>query len=504
MSWHKTCEDKEAGKIIILHRTNSPKLNFALGKLDKVIMNMNYAPEHQSFSDNPSVFDILIVTSASEAYRFTGLKAYPEVHAEGFSIGYYEFNGKSTIFVMAEGESGAMYGTLELAEQMLMNKDVNKVTEKVVNPKFPFRAIKFNLPWSSYRTNECVDNQMETTRSIAFWRKFLDMMAENRYNVLTLWNLHPFPYMIRPKNFPLACTLTDEELKDWKSFWTQLFRMAKERGIEPYIVNWNLMVSEDFRKNYDENASNDSVHWGEAYSTDPIKQYMRECITQTIDQYPDLSGIGTSLGEHMDGMTPKQRQDWIADVYFKALKNASRPVQFIHRAPFTIDPFVTRNSIENSGLPGPIWVEVKFNFSHGYSSPKLFAVHGGSKGIEGYWEPAPKNYKLTLMVRNEDFFTLRWAQPDFVREHIAENSKDYIGGYYIGSEGFIPAMDYSHVKNSPHVNWEYAFEKNRLYYMLWGRLLFDPATPDSVFAFDIAQRYGAEVGTPLLQAYSAA
>ena len=39
---------------------------------------------------------------------------------------------------------------------------------------------------------------------MAFWEAFLDMMADNRFNALTLWNMHPWPYMIRATNFPLA------------------------------------------------------------------------------------------------------------------------------------------------------------------------------------------------------------------------------------------------------------------------------------------------------------
>lgn len=87
-------------------------------------------------------------------------------------------------------------------------------------------------------------------QDIRFWESFLDMMAENRFNVLTLWNLHPFNYMIRPTNFPDACGFNEEELKQWNVFWKSLFKMVKERGIDTYIVNWNIFVSPEFAENY--------------------------------------------------------------------------------------------------------------------------------------------------------------------------------------------------------------------------------------------------------------
>jgi hypothetical protein len=150
-------------------------------------------------------------------------------------------------------------------------------------------------------------------------------------------------------------------------------------------------------------------------------------------------------------------------------------------------------------------VEVKFNWSHGYSTPRLAITHDYSSGQidERFWQPKPENYRIAWMIRNEDFFILRWGQPDFIREHIEANGRDYVGGYFIGSEGYIPAKEYAH-KPDKHVTWEYAFEKQWLFYKLWGRLLYDPNTPDKVFAAEFNRRYGGDIGDKLLEAYALA
>jgi hypothetical protein len=483
-------------------REDSPMLSFAVSKLNEAVKQTGESSQAVKLDDSTHA-DIILISSEEESALF-GLAISPQVEREGFEIRQSIYKGNPVLFVLARDESGAMYGTLELAERLQAYHNLSDIPEVTINAKFAFRALKFNLPWSSYRMHECFGVQTETVRDLAFWQKFLDMMAENRYNVLTLWNLHPFPYMIRTKNFPHATPFSNEELSEWKHYWTSLFRMAKERGIETYMINWNIFVSEAFKEHYDENAVDDQqFYFGDAYSTEQIKRYTRESVTQLIDEYPDLTGLGISLGERMHDMTPQERQDWIEDVYYEGMKQAGRPVKFIHRAPFSVDPLVTRTSIENNGfLTEPVWVEVKFNWSHAYSSPRLLLTHGGSNGMEGYWNPAPGNYKITWMIRNEDFFTLRWAQPEFIREHIAENAHDYVGGYYVGSECFIPAIDYSHIEGSPHMDWTYAFEKHWLYYMLWGRLLYDPSTPDDVFSDAIGKRYGKSAGGPMLRAYS--
>jgi hypothetical protein len=165
---------------------------------------------------------------------------------------------------------------------------------------------------------------------------------------------------------------------------------------------------------------------------------------------------------------------------------------------------LTRSAVEGLGtsFDGPIWMEVKFNWSHGHSTPKLVKTHGGPLN-NVYFDPRPSNYKIAWMVRNEDFYALRWGVPNFVREHIERNGRQgYVGGYFVGSENYIPAKDYFTVPGGA-VDWTYAFERQWLFYKLWGRLLYDPTTPDEVFEAEFVRRYGKDAKT-LLQAYALA
>jgi len=351
-------------------------------------------------------------------------------------------------------------------------------------------------------------------RDLTFWEAFLDMMAANRFNVLTLWNLHPFTYMVRPEGFPEASPFSKEELAGWQRFYHRLFQMAKDRGIKTYIVNWNIFVSPAFAKAHDlpryEDLTDPKYYKGEGNTSDLVRRYTRQVTAQVLDEYPNLAGIGVSLGESMAGMTPQEREDWILDTIIAGMKAADRPARLIHRAPFSAGlgqggstsattEKLTRSALEDlEGLVEPIWVPVKFNWSHGHSSPKLIKVHGGELK-DTYWNPTPENYKLVWTVRNEDFFALRWGAPDFIRRHVKRNTHEYVGGYMVGSETYIPANDYFTKLEAP-VDWQYAFQRQWLFYKLWGRLLYDPDTPDSVFRDAFVRRYG-EAATPLLKAY---
>ncbi|MBA3684512.1 MAG: hypothetical protein H0W72_04645 [Planctomycetes bacterium] len=417
--------------------------------------------------------------------------------------GYRVRRQAGALTISAGDEVGAMYALLDVAEQVGGRGSLAKVADAEVRRRFPVRAVKYNLPWSPYRPSyqnsdpawvggPAVTGHLETCRDLAYWQKFLDQMAENRLNTLSLWNFHPFTHMIRPTGFPKACALSDAELADWQRFWHALFAMASDRGVKIWLFNWNIYVSPAFVAAYGGSFANDR--------SEQVKTYTRDCVTQLIDEYPEIDGFGIAVGEGMRDMSSREREQWILDTVVAGLRAAKRPVTFIHRAPFegsTAADF--RWAMEQADLPGPKLAEIKFNWSHGHSTPYLQVTH--SLKIDGMLaDPEPTDFRALWTVRNEDIFILRWGDPDFVRSHIATNGGKLIDGYFIGSEGYIPAADQSHVP-SDHKTWDYAFEKQWLFYTTWGRVLHDPAVKDERLVWAFARRYGAERAPDLLAAW---
>ncbi|AHM62275.1 hypothetical protein D770_20130 [Flammeovirgaceae bacterium 311] len=419
------------------------------------------------------------------------------------------------ITITGGGGAGLVYGALSLAEDLRNGVAIAHIKPKSESPKLMFRAIKFDLPWDTYRHSYALDLHQETCTDLNYWEAFLDMMAENRFNALTLWNLHPYPYMIRPANFPEATPFTDEELAEWQKLFRGIFSMARERGIDTYMVPFNIFVSPEFAKAHNVAMDNLEHHFFvKGDTSEIIKRYTREAVAQILQEYPDLTGMGLTLGEGMAGMTPQQREDWMQETIIEGMRMANRKSKLIHRIPFSsttgsLGPTsqeteaLTRKGIEAEAemdfIEGPVWADLKFNWSHAHSSTKLIKVHGG-KLYGTYFDPVPTNYKINWTVRNEDFFCLRWGVPSFIREHIAQNTPAYVGGYLTGSETYIPAKDYFTAPGM-EVDWKWAFERQWLFYKLWGRLLYNPATPDSIFKAEFIRRYGKEAGV-LLEAYA--
>lgn len=412
---------------------------------------------------------------------------------------------------------GLIYGALSIVEDVKNKVTLAGIRNNAEKPKSALRAIKFDLPWDTYRHSYALDLHGATCKDTSYWKAFLDMMAENRFNSLSLWNLHPYVFLIKAKNFPEASPWSDKEMKEWQLLFHTIFRMAEERAIDTYIIPFNIFVSPEFAKAHNVAMDNLEHHFFVRGDTSEIiKRYTRESVTQMLEEYPNLTGIGLTLGEGMAGMTPQQRENWMTETIIEGMRLAKRKSKLVHRIPFSSTTSslgvtsvetekLTRKTIEaeyDLGFTdGPIWADLKFNWSHAHSTTKLIKVHGG-KLYDTYFNPVPEKYKVTWTARNEDFFCLRWGVPDFVRNHVMQNSPPYVGGYFAGSETYIPAKDYF-TKDTVNLPWKYAFERQWLYYKIWGRMLYNPVTSNEIFRLEFIRRYGNN-GSRLLEASSLA
>lgn len=490
----------DAGKTVqFMAPENDPVIEYGISKLREHLSANGYSfPDHPEDTDLRKIFFLTPDRLADVADQDFSAD-FEGIDGEGYRIKVRD----NHIYVLGGNARGVLYGTMDVLEQMEAGTEFENLEERAVNPRFSFRAIKFNLPWSPYRPGPATDLHTETCRDLAYWEAFMDMMVRNRFNALTLWNTHPFPYMIRAKNYPKATPFDDQELAEWQTFWKTLFKMAKERGLETYLVNWNIVVSPEFAEAYGAEVHDDR--------SELVKTYTRESVTQLINEYEDLTGLGVTLADWMgnwgdDLMTPVEREDWIQETFVEGMKQADRKAKFIHRAVLAGDPMEMRRVIDYADLPEKTIVEVKFNWSHGHSTPDLSLTHSNNDGtiMRAFWDPTPENYFIAWMIRNEDFFVLRWGDPEFIRDHIRTNQHPYVDGYFVGSEGYIPAVDYSHIPDHPHKTWQYAFEKQWMFYHLWGRLLYDGNISDESLAQAIRIRYPNSDPIAVLNAYSLA
>ena len=137
-------------------------------------------------------------------------------------------SGPRAITVVAQDGVGGMYGLLALSERIAAASGATgrmKLAAAAdtigtapghsaapVNPRFGYRAVKINLPWSPYRPGISTAIQFPGCTNLTFWEALLDHLATSRFNLVSLWAEHPWPYMIRSSSYPKATAFNDTEL----------------------------------------------------------------------------------------------------------------------------------------------------------------------------------------------------------------------------------------------------------------------------------------------------
>jgi hypothetical protein len=477
--------------------------------------------EHSSAAD-------FVVEEINRAAKLPGV-ASPELVAlsiDGKGVPQSYRLERETVRVAGADTAGLIYGGLDVAEAIRLGTfgDLKSGERK---PFIAQRGIKFNIPLD-LRTPSYSDNSDSAQANIPevwsreFWREFLDEMARHRYNVLTLWNLNPFPSIVKVPEYPdvaLADVLRGKRehfdhtfpftgkdmyrpafLKDAEvvkkmtidqkiAFWNDVMKMAKDRGIDVYWGTWNAFVFTEEGKHGIARAKPD----GE------MLKYFRASVRETVKTYPLLAGIGITAGEVMEAkMGALDKEEWLWQTYGEGIRDAlkdepKRQFRLIHRLHQTGTADIAKHWKD---YPGPFDFSFKYAVAHmyGMTNPPFI------KPLLGELSPRQRTW---LTVRNDDIYSFRWGDPKFAREFIrAMPGPDKVVGFYMGPDGFCwgrEAMDLE-----PETPRQLVMQKQWFSFMLWGRLSYAPTLSDEFFTRVLAARFPEVPADKLLAGWSAA
>ncbi len=132
--------------------------------------------------------------------------------------------------------------------------------------------------------------------------------------------------------------------------------------------------------------------------------------------------------------------------------------------------------------PGPFDFSFKYSVAHMYSIPN-------PPFIEPLLENLAAGRKTWLTVRNDDIYTFRFGDPDYIREYVQHMPPaDKLGGFYMGSDGYTPGREF--LDREPAAGPRpLVIDKQWYSYMLMGRLAYDPTLPDVHFERALARGF---------------
>ncbi|MCB1122248.1 MAG: hypothetical protein KJT03_11910, partial [Verrucomicrobiae bacterium] len=466
------------------------------------VRHLKAALENQDYSVGPKA-DIHIAFATFKAGM--GPQAF-RIQREG-DRGWRIFGGDSL---------GLMYGGLEMAEMIDLNGGLQGIEEKARKPYVLRRGLKFNIPFDgrtpSYDdTGDAAQENIATMWDFAFWQHFLDTMALNRYNVLSLWTTNPYAGIVRLPKYPEAnfddvgklirpiTNRTGNHFQDYDLFdpanheiilkislddkiayWTRVFDYAESLGIELYLFHWNIFA------------------WGAEgkYGIDDTNQdnlntiaYQRYCIEQFLKTYPQIDGIGVSAGEHVERNKDWKIgiEDWLYETYGKGMLDVladdpDREFRFIFRHLWSD---LEKSAEAFSSYP------VSFNTSHKYARARLYSTTTSPYLDFEYREKLEATgVPCWLNFRNDDLFVHRWGNPDYVREFLQNIPKDvmqYEAGFYMGPDSYVWGKEFIH--KDPDLAGQWEIDKHWFRFMLWGRLGYDLTLPRGYFLKRLKARF---------------
>lgn len=464
---------------------NHSAVRFGLNRLEHTLRARGMQVFEQSIS--------MLVPGLTCPGLLVQIRPDPDRSAEGFSIS----RQGDFVSVTGFGPVGAMYGLLDVEETVRLYGWAH-IAPTIQEPFLKKRGVKFNLPFQPYADGEIFEKNRETIKSLDFWKEYLEFLAANRYNCLSLWSENPFEYMVDIPKYPDASDISAEERRKYRRLFTDIFSIARGLGIDVYIITWNLRISPGIARGLGlpEELSRYNHHSrsiGLRQHSEIIRDYFREAVKTLFQTYPDLTGIGTSNSEELTG-TPREREQWVADTYLEGLRELGCPVPFIHRTNMSNgviaqDMFLSRYNASEK------YISWKYSNAHMYSHPlpqfeSIFHAWG-DMDMDGF--------RVLYTVRNDDFHNLRGCDPDFIREYIRGMKKPYVDGFYWGADGYVWAGEHQHVPNHPHVEWNYSFQKHWMQHEMIGRLAYNPELPTSLWNDRFTALYGENDGPALFR-----
>ena len=453
--------------------------------------------------------DTICITLAVDASAETN--AIPQ----SYRIRVQSDSGHLNIAMRGTDPIGTMYGGLDVAEAICTGT-LQSLQDSDHWPHIAQRGIKINIPLD-LRTptytdpSDAAQANIPEMWSMDYWRELFDDMARHRYNVVSLWTLHPFPSIVKVPEFPNVALddvwrtkvklneqfdgngnnfvrpemLADHEIVKTISidqkiqFWRDVMQLAKDRGVDVYWFMWNVFL---YGAEGKDGITSDK-------GAPRTIEYFRASVRETIKTYPLLAGFGITAGESMPenlgGMTKEQ---WLWKTYGEGIRDGlkdtpERKFRLIHRFHMTALGEIKKEFAE---LPCPLDLSFKYAIAHMYSVPN-------PSMIQPVLPLLSPELRCWLTVRNDDIYSFRWADVDYARAFVkAIPGEDKIAGFYMGCDGYHWGRDF--LSKDPGTPRQTVMQKQWLSFALWGRLAYEPDLPTAAFERLVAARFpGADV-----------
>ncbi len=409
----------------------------------------------------------------------------------------------NTIIVAGYDPSGALYGALELADRIAQTHALPVELDYEDHPQLKLRgaAIGMQKPELTYDNAEY--DYRYTPQEFPFfydkvaWTKYLDQLAEERFNALYLWNGHPFTSLLKLPKYPEAQELSTDQLEQNIAMFRWLTTEADKRGIWVLQGFYNIHLSHAFAR-----AHGLPNHL--SAPTPLASEYTRYCISEFIREYPNV-GIFMTLGE---AMGPHYGPEWLTKTIIPGVLDGLAEEAEAVGHPVPQPPIVVRahaTDIDDVMTAAkPLYSNINTMFKWNGESLTWTNVRGP---VKDRFEKlvADSNVDIANIHLLSNLEPFRWGDPDFARQTILNFQRIGIGGLHLYPLRYWD-WPYTADNTTPRL---LQTDRDWIWFQSWARYAWNPnRDPDKEHVFwvdQFSQRFGTPAaGEHLLAAYELA
>jgi hypothetical protein len=433
------------------------------------------------------------VRSAPELAKFDLPRFWPQAE-EAFEIKQV---GKTWV-VTGSDPSGVLYGELELADRVRAAKELPEGIDDMEHPVLKLRGTCIGMQKQEITYDDAEYDYLYTRENFPFfydkaaWTNYLDMLAEERYNALYLWNGHPFTSLLKLPKYPEAQELPTAQLDENIAMFKWLTAEADRRGIWVLQGFYNIHLSHAFAR-----AHHLAYHL--SAPNDEASAYMRYAISEFVREYP-LAGLMMTLGE---ALSPHYGAEWLTQTIIPGVKDGLKEARITEDLPIVVRAHATDiDAVMKAATP--LYPNIDTMFKWNGESLTWTNVRGP---VLDRFKMLAENSNVAIanvhLLSNLEPF--RWGDPDFIRQTVTNFQRIGIGGLHLYPLRYWD-WPYAGDKTEPPLE---QTDRDWIWFAAWGRYAWNPnrdaEKEHAYWAARFAEKYGSmEAGEKILEAYTLA
>jgi len=485
---------------IIIASTAHPRIVYGAEKLEKQLIAEGYSATilHQPAQGKNILIGLLTDPSIKKAFAAGHIHLTKTPGKEGFSIN----SSGNNIVISGADNSGALYGCLELADEISSGGSLPGKVHLTDQPEMVLRGTCIGvqkpelLPGRGTYEYPYTPENFPWFYDKALWLRYLDSLAENRYNTLYLWSGHPFASLVKVKDYPYALEVSEATYEKNVEMYNFLTREANKRGIWIIQGFYNIIVSKPFA-DYNHMKTQDRNR----HIIPIIADYTRKSIAAFVEKYPNV-GLMLTLGEAMEGVG-QDDIDWFTKTIIPGVKDGLKALGRTDEPPIILRSHDT-DAPSDMKYALPLYKNLYTMTKYNGEALTTYTPHGP-------WAELHRTLSRIGTVEIENVHILanlepfRYGADDFIQKCVqAMHTADESNGLHLYPQASYWDWPYSADKTSPR---ELEMDRDWIWYKEWARYAWnchrDRDAEVKYWTKELAEKYGCtdEQGKDILDAY---